>query len=509
METLGFLLHGFEEALTPLNIALALTGCFVGTIVGALPGLGPVNGVAILIPLAFSLQLPAGSALILLSCVYYGCMYGGRISSIMLNIPGDEPAMMTCLDGYPMAKNGKAPEALAISGIASFVGAITSTIGLMLFAPILVRFAIHFGPAEYFALYLLAFATIGGVTGSNPAKTLLGAAIGLALGTVGIDPQSGTARFTFDDIHLYDGFQAIIAIVGLFAISEVLVLLETQVGERTGAIAVNRAFARWKDIRGTIPTMIRGSLVGFVSGILPGAGASLGSFLAYTVERRISDKDHTFGTGDPKGVAAPEAGNNAAAGGALVPMLALGVPGSGTTAVLLALLISLNITPGPLLFQDQPQIVWGLIASLFMANVFLLLLNLPLVGVFTRMLSIPLWALMPFVVMISFVGVYSLSHSTFDLVVMVGFGLLGFILRKLDIAVVPVVLGLLLGGEMEANMRRALAISAGDPWVFVESWISIVLYAATFLFLGLAVFFALRKRRSKPPVVDPEAAMAD
>ncbi len=508
MQTIGFLLDGFAQALTPLNITLALIGCFIGTIVGALPGLGPVNGVAILIPLAFSLQLPAGSALILLACVYYGCMYGGRISSIMLNIPGDEPAMMTCLDGYPMAKNGKAPEALAISGIASFVGAIVSTIGLMLFAPLLVQFAINFGPAEYFALYILAFATIGGVTGANPAKTLLGAAIGLVLSTVGIDPQSGVPRFTFGSFDLYDGFDAIVALVGLFAISEVLVMLETKLGERKGAVAVNRAFAKFSEIKPTFGAMARGSAVGFVSGILPGAGASLGSFLAYTVEKRFSNQNNTFGTGDARGVAAPEAGNNSAAGGALVPMLALGVPGSGTTAVLLALLISLNITPGPLLFQNQPDIVWGLIASLFLANVFLLLLNLPLVGVFTRMLAIPMWALMPFVVMISFVGVYSISHSTFDLTVMVGFGILGFVLRKLDISVVPVVLGLLLGAEMEANLRRALAISNGDPAILVSSGISIGLYILVAFFLALAVFFAVRKRRAAR-VAEDEVRLAD
>ncbi|MEF2553739.1 tripartite tricarboxylate transporter permease [Aurantimonas sp. A2-1-M11] len=495
MEILGFLLAGFAEALTPTNIALALFGCFIGTIIGALPGLGPVNGVAILIPLAFSLQLPPGSALILLACVYYGCMYGGRISSIMLNIPGDEPAMMTCIDGYPMAMKGKAPEALAISGIASFVGAVTSTIGLMLFAPLLVQFAIHFGPAEYFALYILAFATIGGVTGANPAKTLLAAAFGLVLATVGIDPQSGVPRYTFGSFELYDGFDPIVALVGLFAISEIFVMLETRMGDRQGAVSVNRAFARYSEIRQTFGAMFRGSAVGFVSGILPGAGASLGSFLAYTAEKRVSNKDGTFGTGDPRGVAAPEAGNNAAAGGALVPMLALGVPGSGTTAVLLALLISLNITPGPLLFQNQPDIVWGLIAALFLANVFLLILNLPLVGVFTRMLAIPMWALMPFVVMVSFVGVYSISHSTFDLTVMVGFGVLGFLLRKLDISVVPVVLGLLLGAEMEANLRRALAISGGEAGILVSSWISIGLYALTGCFLVIAVILAFRKRR--------------
>lgn len=502
METAQLLLMGFEEALTPINIVVALCGCLIGTIAGALPGLGPVNTVAILIPVAFTLDLPPGAALILLASVYYGSMYGGRISSIMLNIPGDEPAMMTCLDGYPMAKNGKAVEALAISAISSFVGALIATIGLMFFAPVLVGFAIHFGPAEYFALYMLAFTTIGGITGTNPAKSLLAAAIGLALATVGIDPQSSVPRFTFDNLHLYDGFDPIVAIVGLFAISEVLLMLEHGAGGHSGAVYVNRAFARWRDIRPTFGAMGRGSALGFIAGVLPGAGASLGSFIAYTVEKRWSDRDGTFGKGDPRGVAAPEAGNNAAAGGALVPMLALGVPGSGTTAVLLALLISLNITPGPMLFTEQPEIVWALIASLFMGNVILLALNLPLVGFFTRMLAIPMWALMPFVVMISFVGIYSISHSPFDLVVMVVFGVLGYVLRKLDIPTVPVVLGLLLGLEAERNLRRALVISGGDPAILVSSGIAIGLYIACAAFLILSFWMGLRARRAGRPTLE-------
>ncbi len=492
MEILSLLIDGFAVALTPTNIGLAIFGCFIGTIIGALPGLGPVNGVAILIPLAFSLDLAPGSALILLSCVYYGCMYGGRISSIMLNIPGDEPAMMTCLDGYPMAKQGKAPEALAIGAIASFVGAMIATVGLVLLAPLLVQVAIHFGPAEYFALYVMAFVTIGGVTGANPAKTLLAAALGLALGTVGIDPQSGVPRYTFGEFHLYDGFDAIVAIVGLFAISELLVLLETHIkGQRTPV--PKRIFARWALIKPTFGAMLRGSGIGFFSGVLPGAGASLGSFLAYTLEKRTSDKG-TFGKGDPRGVAAPEAGNNAAAGGALVPLLSLGVPGSGTTAVLLALLISLNITPGPLLFQQQPDVVWGLIAALFFANIVLLALNLPLVGLFTRMLAVPMWVLMPLVVMVSFVGVFSISNSTFDLMLMVWFGILGWVLRKLQISAVPVVLGLLLGGEMESNFRRALTISDGSPAIFVSSTITIVLYGIVAVFLVLAIVLGRRNR---------------
>ena len=334
MEILSFLAQGLGVALTPTNFMLAVFGCIAGTVVGALPGLGPVNGVAILIPLAFTLGLEPASAIILLACVYYGCMYGGRISSIMLNIPGDEPAMMTCLDGHPMARKGKASEALAISAIASFVGATLATIGLTLFAPLLVKIAIHFGPAEYFALYILAFATIGGVTGANPAKTLMAAAFGLALGTVGLDPVSGTARYTFGVFHLFDGFHPIVAIVGLFAISEILVYLEQQHSAAGPMVPVHRAYAKFSEIAATFGAMLRGSLVGFVSGVLPGAGASLGSFLAYALEKKVSNRDKTFGTGDPRGVAAPEAGNNAAAGGALIPMLSLGVPGSGTIAVL-------------------------------------------------------------------------------------------------------------------------------------------------------------------------------
>ena len=494
METLSLLMDGFAVALTPTNLGLALAGCLIGTVVGALPGLGPVNGVAILIPLAFSLGLEPASALILLSCVYYGCMYGGRISSIMLNIPGDEPAMMTCLDGYPMAQKGKAPEALAISGIASFMGAVLATVGLVLLAPQLVKLAIRFGPAEYFALYVLAFATIGGVTGTNPVKTLMAAGVGLMLSTVGLDPASGVPRYAFGVFELYDGFDPIVAIVGLFAISEVLVLLESRPGARATAIPVSRAFARWPDIRASLGAASRGSGIGFVAGVLPGAGASLGSFLAYALEKRVSNGRNTFGHGDPRGVAAPEAGNNAAAGGALIPMLALGVPGSGTTAVLLALLISLNIQPGPLLFQTQPDVVWGLIAALFIANVVLIVLNLPLVGLFTRMLAIPLWALMPIVVMVSFVGVYSINRSSFDLFVMIGFGVLGYLMRKLGVPLVPIVLGLLLGSEMEQSFRRAMSISGGEHSVLWSSGIAVGLYAATAALLVVATWFALRDR---------------
>jgi putative tricarboxylic transport membrane protein len=492
METLELLGLGFSVALTPLNIALLLLGCFSGTLIGALPGLGPVNGVAILIPLTFAFGFDATSSLILLSAVYFGCMYGGRISSILLNIPGDEPAVMTTLDGYPMSQQGRAADALAISGVASFVGATVAVIGLSLFAPLLAQAAIYFGPADYFALYIMAFATIGGVAGVDPRKTLISALIGLMIATVGIDPISGIPRFTNGNYHLYDGIEPIVALVGLFAISEILMML----GNRKGVIIKAIEIDSWRpDFRAIFKTkwaMVRGSLIGFVAGVLPGAGASLGAVMSYSMEKQLSDKDGTFGKGDPRGVAAPEAGNNAASGGALIPMLSLGVPGSGTTAVMLAMLISLNVQPGPLLFERQPELVWGLVASLYMANVALLILNLPMIGLFTRLMAVPTWALMPIVAAVSFVGVFSISNSTFDLEVMIAFGILGYLLRKFDISLVPLVLGLLLGGDMERNLRRAMSISDGDWGILIASPISITLYVLTVMFLALSVWLAVR-----------------
>ncbi|MGV8984828.1 MAG: tripartite tricarboxylate transporter permease [Cypionkella sp.] len=471
MDTFTNLMHGFDVAITFQNIGLALIGCFLGTIIGALPGLGPSNGVAILMPLAFSLGLGPTPALILLTSVYYGAMYGGRISSILLNIPGDEPALMTTLDGYPMARAGRAGEALAISGIASFVGSVFATIGLALLAPQLVKVALLFGPAEYFALFALAFATLGGISSTNQAKSAWAAAFGLGIAMIGVDGQTGVPRFSFGFVHLYDGIDFLVAIVGLFALSEVLIFLEHSGGTSVEAreaqkarpkIAIGRPVASFSLIRFCTPAMARSTVIGFLAGVLPGAGASLGSFMAYAAEKQISNGGKTFGKGDPRGVAAPEAGNNAAAGGALVPMLALGVPGSGTTAVLLAVLLSLNVTPGPLLFTNNPDIVWGLIAALFIANVMLLALNLPLVGLFARVLLIPPKYLMPLVAMVSFVGIYGVSGSTFDLLVMVLFGVIGWGLRKFDIPLVPIIMGILLGNLMEANLRRAMTISNGD-----------------------------------------------
>ncbi len=513
METLSNLADGFAVALTFQNLGLALLGCFLGTIMGALPGLGPSNGVAILIPLAFTLGLGATPSLILLTSVYYGAMYGGRISSILLNIPGDEPALMTCLDGYPMAQQGRAGEALALSGVASFVGAFFATWGLVLLAPQLVKVALLFGPAEYFALFALAFMTLGGISSTNQAKSAFAAALGLGLAMVGVDTQTGVPRFTFGEVHLYDGIDFLVAIVGLFALSEVFIFLEhrgtdkdisTRPKIEIGRITPSRAML-WS----CTPTMLRSTVLGFVAGVLPGAGASLGSFISYSVEKQVLGRKGRFGTGDPRGVAAPEAGNNAAAGGALVPMLALGVPGSGTTAVLLAVLLSLNITPGPLLFTQNPDVVWGLIAALFIGNFMLLAMNIPMVGLFTRVLLVPPRILMPVVAMISFVGIYGISGSSFDLVVMVLFGIGGWLLRKMDVPLVPVILGTLLGNDMEVNMRRAIGISDGDWWTLVGSPLAIGLWAVALVGFVLPMAVGARVRRRMRMRRDEEGSTVD
>ncbi|WP_435258590.1 tripartite tricarboxylate transporter permease [Thioclava sp. FR2] len=497
MDTLANLAMGFGVALTPFTLFLAVCGCFLGTIIGALPGLGPSNGVAILIPLAFALGLDATQALVLLTSVYYGTMYGGRISSILLNIPGDEPAMMTTLDGFPMARQGKAGEALVISGVASFMGSFLSTVGLVIVAPILASIAYLFGPAEYFALYLLAFATLGGMTSNNQAKSAFAACLGLALAMVGLD-NGGMPRFTGGNLHLMDGIDFLVAIVGLFAISEIFIFIESHGKNSAIGVTLGKLNIPWDDLKLSFGTMLRGTGLGFIAGILPGAGASLGSFMAYMAEKSYVGSKGRFGKGDPRGVAAPEAGNNAAAGGAMIPMLTLGVPGSGTTAVMLALLMTLNITPGPLLFKEQPEIVWGLIASLFIANIVLLIMNVPMVKIFVKILMVPPWLLMPMVTMVSFVGIFSLSGSYFDLVLMIAFGVLGYFLRKMDVPTVPVILGILLGNAMEDSLRRAMVISDGDIAFLFSTPIAVGLWI--FAIAGFVAPLVLRKFLRKPPV---------
>ena len=494
MDTLQYLLSGFGVALSGTNLLVAALGSLIGTIVGMLPGLGPINGVAILMPLAFALKLPPETALILLAAVYMGCEFGGRISAILINVPGDAGAIMTTLDGYPMAKKGLGGVALSISAWSSFVGSFIATCGIVMFAPLLARWALAFGPAEYFALMCFAFACITGLMGDAPIKAALAAVIGLSLATVGLDSNSGVYRFTGGDVHLSDGIQFIVLVIGLFSISEILLMLE-QHHSTAGLIkATGRSLFNLKEMAYTWWSTIRSSLVGFVVGVLPGAGATIASAITYTMEKRLAGPDNRFGDGDIRGVAAPEAANNASAAGSFVPMLTLGVPGSGTTAVMLGALALYNITPGPALFTQNPQLVWGLIASFFVANFLLLLINIPLVGVFARMLQTPSWLLVPAILSVSAVGVYAVHATTFDLVLMSVFGVVGYLLRKQGVPMAPLILGFVLGDMMEQNLRRALSITDGDVRILAESPISIGLWVLSALMLVVPSLMRLRAR---------------
>ena len=494
MDTLQYLATGFGVALTLNNLMVAAIGALVGTIVGMLPGLGPINGVAILMPLAFALKLPAETALILLAAVYMGCEFGGRISAILINVPGDAGAIMTTLDGYPMAKKGLGGVALSISAWSSFIGSFIATCGIVLFAPLLARWALAFGPAEYFALMVFAFACITGLMGDAPVKAALAAIIGLSLATVGLDSNSGVYRFTGGDVHLSDGIQFIVLVIGLFSISEILLMLE-QHFLNTGLIKnTGRAMFNMKEVAYTWWSTIRSSVLGLVIGVLPGAGATIASAMTYTLEKRLAGPDAKFGEGDIRGVAAPEAANNASAAGSFVPMLTLGVPGSGTTAVMMGALALYNITPGPALFTQNPALVWGLIASFFVANFILLIINIPLVGVFARMLQTPNWLLVPAILAVSTVGVYSVHATTFDLVLMSVFGVLGYLLRKQGVPMAPLILGFVLGDMMEQNLRRALSITNGEIGILYESTISIGLWVLSALMLIVPPLMRLRRR---------------
>ncbi|MEK1939357.1 MAG: tripartite tricarboxylate transporter permease, partial [Pseudomonas sp.] len=389
MDTLGYLGQGFGVALTPYNLITALIGTLIGTVVGLLPGLGPINGVALLIPVAFALGLPPESALILLAAVYLGCEYGGRISSILLNIPGEASTVMTTLDGYPMARQGMAGVALSLSAWSSFIGAFIAICGMVLFAPLLAKWAIAFGPAEYFVLMVFAIVALGGMAGDRPMKTFIAALLGLFLSTIGIDANSGVYRFTFDSIHVADGIQFVVLVLGLFSVSEMLLLLEKTHHGHAAVQATGRMLFNFKEAASVFVVNIRCGLLGFFLGVLPGAGATLASAVAYMTEKKLAGDTGKFGQGDMRGLAAPETAIGASACGAMVPMLTLGVPGSGTTAVMIGALTLYNITPGPMLFQEQPDIVWGLIASLFIANIMLVILNIPMIRLFTRILNVP------------------------------------------------------------------------------------------------------------------------
>ncbi|MEW4328725.1 tripartite tricarboxylate transporter permease [Rossellomorea marisflavi] len=488
------LLQGFQLAFSLQGIMFVFIGVLIGTIIGMIPGLGPISAIAIMIPVTYGMDPTI--ALVMMAGVYYGSMYGGSTSSILLNAPGVAGTVATAFDGYPMAQQGKAGKALAISAIASFVGGTVSVILLMLFAPVLASVAIIFGPPEYFALMLLGLTAISSLSDGSTLKALTSAVLGFMVVTIGIDSQTGTSRFTMGNVNLLDGIDFLVIALGVFALAEVCFLILNRKAKMSdfkniGSLKLSRE--DFKEMKGP---MTRQSFIGFLLGVLPGAGATISSFVAYISEKKLAKKPEEFGKGSVKGLAAPETANNAATSGAFVPLLSLGIPGSGTTAVMLGAFLVLGVQPGPLLMTENPTIFWGVIASMYVGNVFLLILNLPLIPYFVKILSVPRPLLIALVIISSLVGVYAVSFSTFDLYLLVIFGIIGYLMRIFAFPAAPFILAFILGGMMEQALRQSLTISGGNWSIFYTSPLSVSLFVIAILALVVPAW-RQRVRRQK------------
>jgi len=497
LEALSDLLLGLSVALTPANLFWCFVGVFLGTIVGVLPGLGSPATIAMLLPLTF--RLDPTTAMIMLSGIYYGSKYGGSTTSILLNVPGESASVVTCLDGYQMARQGRAGPALGIAAISSFIAGTVGVLGLMLIAPPVARFAVRFGPPEYFGLMCLGLAMVVFLAGKSMIKGLIATLFGIWLAGVGTDIFTAESRFTFGMMELLDGIDFIVVSIGVFAVAEVLVNLESQAGAELFKVpkGLRNLLPSLQDLKDSRFAFVNGSVVGFFIGVLPGAGSTIASFLSYGVEKAFSRHPEKFGTGAVEGVAAPEAANNSETGGALVPLLTLGIPGSATTAMLLAALILWGFRPGPLLIQENPVLFWGLVASMYVGNIMLLILNLPLVPLFAQILRLPYFVLAPAILGISIVGVYSVSQSLFDVWMLGVFGLLGYLMRKLDFPAAPLVLGLVLGDRLEQSLRQALMMSQGHLSILVMRPMSAGLLLLTVVILLMPVAGKIRSWRLK------------
>jgi putative tricarboxylic transport membrane protein len=496
-ETLAALAAGFGVALAPINLLWGFVGVTLGTAIGVLPGVGPALTVAMLLPLTSKLD-PTG-ALIMFAGIYYGAMYGGSTTTILLNTPGESASIATALEGNRMAKRGRAGPALATAAIGSFVAGTIATVLLTLLAPAVVEVALKFGPTEYFALMVFAFVTVAAVLGASTVRGLAMLFVGLLFGLVGIDDQTGQMRFAFGVPELMDGIDVVVLAVGLFAVGEALYVAayQSRVREELEQLSGSLWMSR-DDWRRSWPAWLRATAIGFPFGTIPAGGAEIPTFLSYATEKKLSKHPEEFGRGAIEGVAGPEAANNASSTGVLVPLLTLGIPTSATAAILLAAFQSYGLQPGPLLFQTQSSLVWGLIASMYVGNVLLLILNLPLIGVWVQVLKIPRAPLYAGILVFATLGAYSLHQSPVDLVTLYAFGLLGFLMRRFGFPVAPAVIGLILGPLAESQFRRALAISQGDPSVFLTHPISATLLGLTAL-LVVAPWLVkvVRERRAR------------
>ena len=482
MSSFDYLMHGFSIALQPMHLFWALLGSALGTMIGVLPGIGPALTIALLLPVTISVAPTA--AFIMFAGVLYGAMYGGSTTSILINTPGEAGSMMTALEGNKMARNGRGAAALATAAIGSFVAGTIATIALTFLAPYVAELAFIFRPADYFALILLAFCSVAVVMGTSRVRGFTALFVGLAMGTVGIDAMTGQPRLTFGVTGLLNGIEMTVVLVSLFAVGEILFVASRYDPGGEAPLKISGKWMTREDLRRSWKPWLRGTALGFPMGVLPGGGSEIPTMLSYTLERKLCEKPEEFGHGAIEGVAGPEAANNAAAAGVLVPLLTLGLPTSATAAVLLAAFQNYGLQPGPNLFTSNPDLVWGLIASLYVGNAMLLVLNLPLVGVWVRLLSIPKPQLYAGILIFALIGIWGVSGSEIDLIIMLAVGVAGYVMRVYDFPIAPVLIGLILGPMAEYQLRTALLSRQGSPWVLVETPISIAFLsvaAATFI----------------------------
>ena len=495
MEFFANFITGFSVALQPINLMFCFLGVFIGTLIGVLPGIGPVGTMAILLPVTYG--IPPTTAIIMLAGIYYGAQYGGSTTSILVNIPGEAASVVTTLDGYQMALKGRAGPALGIAAFGSFIAGTIGVIGLQLLAPPLVAVALRFGPPEYFSLMLLGFVVLTYLAQKSMAKALMMAGVGIILGTIGLDTMTGMPRFTFRIPELLDGVGLAPLAMGLFGISEILLNVEKKIKQELLTTKVKGLFPTREDWRRSIGAIFRGSVSGFFLGILPGGGAVLGSFVSYALEKRISKHPEEFGKGAIEGVAAPESANNSAAQGAFIPLLTLGIPSNVVMAILLGALMIHNITPGPMLVKEHPQLFWGVISSMYMGNVMLLVLNLPLIGLWVQLLRVPYAILFPLILYICLIGAYVINNSVIDVTIMLLCGVVGYLMRKFEYEPAPLVLAYVLAPMLENALRQSLILSGGSFGIFMVRPISAGCLVVAAALLVSSLLPMIRKKREE------------
>lgn len=492
--TLSGLAEGFSVALTPANLLAVLAGVVVGTIIGVLPGLGPTATIALLLPITY--ELDPATAVIMLAGIYYGSMYGGTITSVLLSLPGEAASVVTTFDGYQMARQGRAGPALGIAAVGSFIGGIAAVVGLVLIAPPLAAVAVQFGPAEYVALTCFGILLVTYLGSGSPIKAASMAALGLLLGTIGQDPVVGAPRFVFGQTELFDGLDFVAIAMGLFGIGEILYNLEHSEAGQALKTKVGRIWPSARDFRQSSGAIARGSVIGFFIGVLPGGGGVISSLFSYAVEKRRAKDPSRFGHGAIEGVAGPETANNASSTSAFVPLLTLGIPSNVVLALIYGALLISGVTPGPGLIDERPDVFWGVIASMFVGNLMLLILNVPMVGVFVQLLRIRVGVLSSFAVVVTMIGVFSVNNSVFDMWVVVGFGILGWLMKKTGFEPGPLVLAFVLGAILEQSFRQSLLISGGDVTVFVTRPISGTIFGLMGLMILTSMWTAGRRRQA-------------